>query len=192
MITLNLLPPEEKKNLYLKKVNELLWIYSGQILIAFFVFVLLSGLIWFYLSSQIKIVDKELNSYEIGIKKEAFDELNKKIEKANAQIMEIQKIQADHNYFSQLFEELVGLIPAGIRLENISIQPQATTKKETARITMNISGHAPTRDNVIKIKEGLENSIYFDEVESPLSNLVKAADIDFTFSAIINQKQLKK
>lgn len=192
MITLNLLPSKEKRNLYLKKVNWLLRIYAGQFLIALFIFALLLGLIWFFLSSQIKIVDKELGSYEVGVKKEALLELNQKIAKANLQISAVEQLQKEHQYYSLLLEEIITLIPAGARLENINIQKQAATKKEPAKNKIALTGYAPVRNNVLQIKEGLEKSIYFTDIESPLSNFVKATDINFNFSGIIKEEELKK
>lgn len=192
MITLNLLPPDEKRGLYFQRISRLLWFYGGQILIAFFIFVLLSWLVWFFLNSQAKIIETELSSYEAGIKKEALTELNKKITEANAQIEAIDKIQATHQYFSLIFTEIAGLIPEEAYLESINIQKQPATEKEIAKTKIILSGYAPLRDNVIQIKKNLEKSIYFEELESPMSNFVKATDINFTFSAVIKETQLKK
>lgn len=192
MISLNLLPPKERKGLYFRKITWLIWIYVGQLLIAFLIFALLLGLIWFFLSSQIKIVEEELNSYEVGIKKEALAELEEKIAQANAKITAIEKLQNEHKYSSLLFEEIVALMPTGTKLENINIQTQPATKKEPAKTKLALSGYAPRRENVLEIKDCLEKSIYFTEVESPLSNFVKATEINFNFSALIKEGQLKK
>ena len=51
---------------------------------------------------------------------------------------------------------------------------------------MAIAGHADERANVLEIKDKLEESDVFKDINSPLSNIVKERDISFIFNFSIN------
>lgn len=191
MITLNLLPPQEKKNLYYNKLDNLVLICAGEILVAFLILIALFGVTLFTISSQIKIVQKEIDSYEVGIKKEALEELNQKIDKANEKIKRLDLLQENHIRYSGFLEHVSFLIPESAKISNITIIQQAAAQNIPQKTIFNLHGLASSRDDVLKIKNGLESSVFLEEVETPLSNLVKATDIDFSFSATIKEDELK-
>lgn len=74
--------------------------------------------------------------------------------------------------WSHVLRAATELVPDGIRLSSI---------QATADGRMTISGTAATRDALLTMKDALEESPLFEEVTSPLSNILQKRDVKFDF-----------
>lgn len=173
MLTLNLLPEYQKKEIRLEYIfHKILFFGAGIVII-------LGLLIAFIFITRIivqnkfedleKIIEAELLTQELL----EVEEKELEIERFNRLLLTIDEINKLRNRWSQVLETLAEYIPERARLSQIQID-------KTAKITIN--GFSPTRDKVLIIKDSLESSPLFTDVYSPRSNLVKKGDIDFFFS----------
>ncbi len=172
MIKLDLLPPLEKKNLWLEQIQRWILFYASTILIIFLVFVGFLFGIWSFLIIQQNSLASNLKSIQSDSRGQALIEQRNAIEKTNQTLEKINRIQKNHKYYSWLLAALSDLIPEGVRLESISIGQDGQAV---------LYGFAPKRDQVIVIKENLEQSKLFDDIFSPLANLTRQEAVNFYF-----------
>lgn len=171
-IKLNLLPPQEKEAIAVDRAHRWIIFYGSAILGILLIFIVLLGTIWLYLAIQLKTVSVNLNSSQAGLQGQDLKTQQDLIAQLNKDLVEMDVLQKNHKLYSKFLIALTELIPAGARLNGLDINDKEEVIME---------GFAQRRDQVIFLKDSLEKSALFSNVESPLSNLVKQADINFYF-----------
>lgn len=177
MLTLNLLPPKEKENLKLTKINRLIIFYSGIIFVLLLIFIILISSTLLFLTIQLKVIEKLVALEEKSPFSLATKNKEKEITLVNQKLKMIDKIQSDHQKYSIILEDLAKMIPPGAQLSSFSFDNQ--TKKAS------LLGYALERNSLLVLKESLEKFPKFTALESPISNLLKQKDINFRFSFLI-------
>lgn len=107
-----------------------------------------------------------------------------KVRKINSQINSIAKIQKEHIYWSHLLIILSEMSPDDVRFSQLKINKE---KK-----TLTIRGHADSRDNLLKLKNNLEKSEIFSDIESPIQNILQKENINFELNTKLNLDALSK
>lgn len=177
MLTLNLLPPEEKEILRWERINRLIIFYGGIFFIILVIFVLLLFINLIFLNIQLKAIERLVIVEEKSASAQTIKELKEEIATFNQKLEILDQIQSKTKGYSIILEDLAKIIPSGVRLYSFSFDSK--TKK------IAIEGYAPERNQVISLKESLEKSSEFNSIESPISNLLKQKDINFRFSFTI-------
>ncbi len=183
MINLNLLPLQEKDELNREKTQRWIIFYGVNIIGLMLIFAALLAIIWFYISIQLKAANKDLTSIQTGFQGADLKTQQEKTTALNTTISKISLTQKSQKNYSNFLASLANLVPAGIRLDAISID------KDGNGI---LNGYAQKRDQVISFKDQLEKSSLFNSVENPLSNLVKQTDINFYFNFKIAPQALSE
>jgi len=174
MIKLNLLPPKEKKEIELADFNYLIVSFGVYLLFILIIFSLLLASTYFCLVIFLKTQSLLIEDKKGNKENQSLVETEENIKQANQQINKVFIKERDLIVWTPIIEELAQIVPNGIYLNSFSSQT------DTNRI--NISGWANKRDTLLLFQESLEKSPYFVEIKSPLSNLIKQEDIDFSFS----------
>lgn len=173
MITLNLLPPAEKRVFELEQIQRWILFYGGGVLAMLVVFAVLLAGIWSFMLMQQKSLVSDFESIQSNTSwGQTLLSQRESIKKTNQALEKISQIQKDHQYYSGLLIGLADLIPSGVRLESLSVDKQGQ---------MAFYGFAPRRELVIALEQNLEKSTLFANIESPLSNITKEAAINFQF-----------
>ncbi|MDX1535980.1 MAG: hypothetical protein R3346_04445, partial [Candidatus Spechtbacterales bacterium] len=96
---------------------------------------------------------------------------------------EVEKVTEEDVLLEETFMlfKIESLSPKGVEIKNVEY---GVSNKVI------VTGHADQRKQVIALQEALENDRMFLNVESPLSNLLKAEDIDFKFTITLSEKDL--
>lgn len=100
----------------------------------------------------------------------------------NAEITALEKIQNENIYWSNLFLKLNEVVPGGISLRSVS----------TKKMQIFISGTGGSRDDLVALKDKMENSACFENVNFPLSNFAAKENIEFQSNFIIKDNCIKK
>ena len=168
---INLLPPEEKKELIERESQKLMIIWG--ILLSLFFISFIAGLfsMKFYLSGQIlfqktlvEISQKELNRPENQA-------LKKEIRLLNKDIAKISSFYKNTFFLTEFLEKIANSLPQGVVLDSLSYQRE--------NFSLIITGFAKTREELLLFKKNLEGESSFSEVSFPPSNWVKSEDINF-------------
>lgn len=172
MINLNLLPPKEKENIRLDLLDQRIIIIGGYLIAALLIFIVLLVVNLMIINFKIS---KSQNNFQDLQKKfaiEGFKDIQNKLKNINNKIKNIDQIQKNYPYYSTILEKIIAVIPNGAQISNISV-----TGKH-----INLAGFAANRDSVVNIKDSLEKSSDFGNINYPLSNFLQAENINFSFS----------
>lgn len=183
MIRLNLLPPKEKGNLKLEEIQRWIWVWTAALTLALVFFLIVLATIYFSLISGSKAARENYQFIQQSAQGETLKSQQDLINNFNDRLARIASLQEKHKYYSQALIEILSLLPSGIRLESLVIN-------EKKQVTL--SGFAPDREKIIVFKEALEKSNKFENIENPLSNLLKQTDINFYFKFDLTDRILKK
>lgn len=99
------------------------------------------------------------------------------IEQINAKIDEAESIQGKYVAWSQVLFEITELIPPGNYVSELVVN--------SPNQTFSISGFSNTRDDLLRLEKNLLSAELVTELNSPVSNLLKPKEIQFTFSGKI-------
>ncbi len=177
MIKLNLVSKQLKEEIKLrriyklfKKINCILIILIIITAIIFLTARLILQNNFNKVVAQTTLVTKKNQSY------------NTKVQEINAKLDFISKIQNDFIIWSNLIEFLAQNTPPDITLSLIEIN------KESQKLT--IMGFSRSRDSLLILKDNIEISNKFQDLNFPVKNILKKEDINFDIEATLNLDQL--
>lgn len=172
MINLNLLPPEEKENIRLDLLNQRIIIIGGYLIAAFLIFIVLLAVNLMIINFKISKSQNNFQNLQKKFAVEGFKDVQNELKNINNKIKNIDQIQRNYPYYSTVIEKIIAIIPISAQINNIS----ATGNH------INLAGFAISRDSVVNIKDTLEKSSDFKNINYPLSNFLQAENINFSFS----------
>ncbi|HOZ36788.1 MAG TPA: hypothetical protein PLR18_03075 [bacterium] len=164
MMRLNLLADEAKQQI--RKNTTIIALTNGLILLtitvaAVAVVFVASGQ---YLAHQVGGLRESGSSQE----EERTGEINKKM-------AEVSQIQNNYIKWSQTLNDILLLIPEGIKVYRLEMDRDNQLLK--------ISGLADTRDQYLLLENQLNEAEIIEKVSAPVSNLLKPKEIAFTLEA---------
>ena len=109
---------------------------------------------------------------------------NQKVNTINSKISSVKNIQNNYIALSYLIESLSKITPNSLSYSMMEINIEE--KK------MELRGSADDRDDLLAIKKGLGELGVFENIESPIQNILQKKDINFQINANINIDALKE
>lgn len=183
MITLNLISPEYKKTIKIKKILR-----DAQNL--FLCITLITIITAIVLLAARKVLEDHFVS-TIGqtslISRNQTE--NKKIVEINKKIQLAKQIQQDYIPWSRLIIHFSKLVPDNIIIDSFNVNPDANKNE----FKISLSGTAAVRNDFLDFKKKLlEAKKLFDEkdVEIPVANLFEKEDIKFNINLKIKKEIL--
>ena len=178
MITINLLSPNQKRELKIKRV----YVAIKELIILILLFTLIIAIMllvskYILDNSLAKLIER--NALAIQENRDVVNKINI----INAKVNTISNIQKDFKRWSEFFVTLTNLTPDNISYDLIKV------KYEDASIE--IRGIARNRDDLTKLKNNLTKSNIFDNISLPLKNLLAKDNNDFTITAKIILNKIK-
>jgi len=173
---INLLPPRQFKKIKLAKLFKKT---TGLIILAFFIN--LVGLGYLYslnlkLGTKLDEIKNEATTGNIEEKIHNLEHLEKKVKETYSFVEKAKKINQENPLqWSGILKELVSFCGEGTKLEKISVDEK--NLKE-----IKVTGVAVAREEVLALKDKLEKSSFYEEVDFPVSNLTSKKDITFEFT----------
>lgn len=172
MITLNLLPAEEKQLIASQKSLREINFYGLLGLLSIFFFLVLLGIIWLYLLIQLNSADRILKEVQSSSQSKAFNDFKEGVKQTNDELKYIDQLASQENDYSPILKNLFGLLPPGVKTKSVSLNGNK----------VELSGNAVDRQAVVSLRDVLEKSPDFQKLDSPLSNFLKQSNIDFYFT----------
>lgn len=177
MITLNLLPPEEKQAIKSQKALFKIYIFGASGFLCVLVFLVLLATVWWSLQIQLSAVGAIFEKIQQSDQNKVFNDFKKDVDDANGKLRYLYQVQSQIKNYSSVVEDLSGIIIPGIKFKNISIDGNKVV----------LEGYAETRDVLIAFKDKINASAYFEKLDVPLSNYLEQNEINFTFNFQIKQ-----
>ncbi|MDP3986328.1 MAG: hypothetical protein U1C53_02770 [Candidatus Veblenbacteria bacterium] len=176
-ITLNLLSPAQKE--YLRYEHAYLHVRTVMWLMLAFS-VIISGLL---LSARLMLQDNFATVLTTTtLVNEKNRTLDREITDFNKNLKEVQGIQADFVKWSSILLDINRAIPPNVEIAYLNLEQKTRV--------FNLNGQALKREDLLALKANLEALPYFDELSSPLTNLLVRENVTFEFTGKIKQNEL--
>ncbi|MDO8668785.1 MAG: PilN domain-containing protein [Candidatus Buchananbacteria bacterium] len=178
MIIINLLSPNQKRELKIKRV----YVAIKELVILILLFTLIIAimlLISKYIldNSLAKLIER--NAYVISENRDIVNRINM----LNDKISTVSKIQTDFKRWSDFLVTLTNLTPDNISYNSIKIKYDDTS--------LELTGVAKTRNDLTKLKNSLTDSNIFETVNLPLKDLLSKENNNFTITAKMIPAKIK-
>ena len=173
---INLLPPEEKKEILVKKKLKLVLIFELGILLFLISALFIVFSIAIYLNGEITSEKITVSQREEDIDLTTIANFQKEIEALNEKIKNVESHYNQQVYLTPVLEKVFEKLPSQSYLNNFSFTKSSKTLK------INLSGFIPTRDDLLAFKRNIESDKDFKSVSFPPGNWVSPTDIEFFLS----------
>lgn len=183
MISLNLLP-RERKEMFIWRVRTKSVIFWGsKVLCLLVIFCVPFFVINFYLNTQIIELSGKVFASEQTKEVKQIELLENSSKSINDTLIKINRINENQIYWTNVLSEIIKNIPSDIQIFSLEVSPDSTAGGTLAasKGKFTLIGEAKTRDGILALKKNLKESPSFENIESPLDNLVKRNDVDFKF-----------
>lgn len=176
--TLNLLSPTQKE--YLRYEQAYLHVRTVMWLMVIFTVIVSALLLVARLMLQDNYATVLTTTTLVNEKNRAVD---KDIAELNKNLKAVEGIQADFVKWSTIVLDINNAIPENIEVTFINLEQKTRV--------FNLHGKALKRDDFLILKQSLETLPYFEELSSPLTNLLLKENVTFEFSGKIRAESLK-
>ena len=170
---INLLPPQQKKELFYEERYKLSLI-SGISIIVFLVSLFSALLaVKFYIYG--KTQSNKINIAAISQDQDReIIEINKKLER-------LDFFYGGSPNITEFLEKIYKIIPENVRLTSISLN----FSQKDGNFSVSLRGFSPTRELLIQLKKNLESEATLQDINFPVSNWVKPEDVDFSVNFMV-------
>jgi len=180
----NLLAKEDQKEIRLEKataaiLNFFIWVVMSLIILAVF---LIAGRV--YLTSELSRTETRIELQKQVVSQEENLQLKKTLDELNTHLLNLVNLDEHQGQWSEVLISFARLLPNDVAIDSF------TGERQTGRIR--VSGFAKTRESVLRLRQNLLASGVFVDVNFPLSNLVKPADLSFNYTFFVNPELLIK
>lgn len=165
---INLLPPQQKKELFYEERYKLLIILGISAVAFLLAFSLALFAVKIYISGKVQ-------SYRIIASAMLQDEEGT-ITSANKKLENLSSFYANQPDPAGFLEKLSGVIPESAGLTSISL----VFSKKDGGFSASLHGFSPTREELLKFKKNLESEVKFKDINFPPANWVKPENIEFS------------
>lgn len=153
-MTINLIPPQLKKEKQIKRVANLC-LFALEMILVVLIFVSIAiFLANYFCKKDISSVRARILDQEITIAK--YKDLEDKTSETNQKLDKIDKAMKEKTIWSNIITDLANDTPQRLQIKTLS------ASKDTNKITL--TGIAETRREIASFKEKLEKSNYFKNV----------------------------
>ncbi|MFH1423360.1 MAG: PilN domain-containing protein [Candidatus Nealsonbacteria bacterium] len=176
---INLLPPKERDILRKEEKLRLAFIWGIFVLFFLATFSLVLFSVNIYLAGEVRgfkiLVDCEQQK---SATLEA-QNIEKEISAVNQNLTTLAAFYEGQSRITELLQKISEIIPEGIYLNSLSLNPN---KDKKDRFQISLTGHSGTREALLDFKKSLESKSSFQGVYFPPSSWVKPSDINFSAS----------
>ena len=180
-IKLNLLSANRKEIIEESKKIRVILKWGIEIFGILLIFLVLLLNIKYILKTEIGFNSNNFQNSELDSKYAEIESYSSEIKQINSKMTEIENIQREQLYWSELFSKLNELLTPEIALSGLSNKD----------FVISLTGKSKTREALVSLKDRLERENCFSDVNLPLSNLVSKDDATFQIDFNIKEECLK-
>lgn len=184
MKLINLLPKEKQQELRYRRVFQtmlsLIWISLASFLVA-----LLSQLgVKVFLQGQQGRLNQSIENLKQQTGKEENAQIKNQVRQLNDLVADYKALSSGLPKFSKALRAFAPLVPENVKITSMRI--------DAVKMAIDINGFSPSRELVIKLYDNVvADARDFPDIDYPLENVAKPADISFHFSFNVNADLLK-
>ncbi|MDP3964100.1 MAG: hypothetical protein Q8Q20_00365 [bacterium] len=180
MIILNLLSSEKKEQLQkeidLHKIRNGLFLVVGAVVLS--IAMLLSS--HFLIRREISEVAQKISETQQVMSANVADSSGELIEAINTKAKFLDEIQSSHIRWQDVLAQVSETANEGIQIENLDF--------DSSLEEFTIKGFALDRDSLLEFKQEVETIPFFENIVSPIADLIQRENITFEFSGRLNKE----
>ncbi len=181
---INLLPTEEKKQLFSDKRRKLTIVLNIIILVALICLNLVLLSIKFYVLADVDIQKNALEEIKGRSETPEYSSFSETIKNYNSIIEDINSFYSNKTYFSNILGVILSIQkPENLYLTNFSLE------KRDGVINVNISGASDSRDDLLIFKKNLEETAQIKNLFFSKSSWVNPYDVKFSLTFQIYENE---
>ncbi len=173
---INLLPLEEKKEVFAKKKTKLILIFEFGVLLFFVSCLFIFFAIKIYLVGETGPERLAIAQKEKEVDVAQITAFQKEIEAVNSKLQDVEGFYNNQLSITGVLEKVYNNLPQGGYLTSVSFF------KSSKKIEMSINGFSPTREKLLEFKNNLEAERGLKKVNFPPSNWAQAENASFSLS----------
>jgi len=178
-ITLNLLSPAQQE--YLRYENAYRHVRTVSWLILTFTVIISSLLLIARLMLQDYYATVLTTTTLVNEKNRSID---RDIAEFNKELKAVETIQADFIKWSNILIDINKAIPANVEIAYLNFEQKTRL--------FNLNGRALRREDFLTLKKNLESLPYFEEISSPLTNILLKENVNFEFTGKFKKEALNQ
>jgi len=177
---INLLPPENKKELLREEQYKIVLILGIFVLLFLLSFSLILFSIKIYISGQLEAEKEFVEQSRKEMEFSEIEKLEKEIKSINKNISELDLFYQNQISLTEVLKELSFVLPSGVYLKTISIN---SSQEKDGKFLVALSGFSPSRDLLIELESNIKTKKeFFRDPSLPPSTWTKPLNIDFSLS----------
>ena len=170
MLTLNLVSSDQRKEIKLRHIYNLIKTVSYTLIIILIITTIILLVAKIILQSKFNEIVAQTT-----LVTETNQVYNNDVREINNKLNFIEKIQNDYTPWSTLIKNLADITPADINFYYLKLNSQDQTIK--------IKGTAKLRSSLLDFKDKMTAATYFKNIEFPIKNILEKENIDFEINA---------
>lgn len=178
-MALNLLPQQEKLTLTWERWRRLVVFIVRRLVVGIFVLWGMLVAVEFFLDVEGRRLAVILAADRGSLSTSVVQQLESRFQKNVSTAKTIERLAGAIHPVTPQLTQVIGLIPAGVDIK--SIEYLASVRRVTIR------GRAPTRELVLALSDAIRKNSRYVDVTAPSTNLIKPADIDFSFAFSVEE-----
>lgn len=182
----NLLPPEDQRRIKHDRIKKLIVVVSFGVALVFAAGILLLLPLFFSLRFQKASFVEQLETVKQKPVFAQVENIEKSIDDLNVKLQAFQSNQDKTQNISPVLVELFSLADSSININSLAF----TNTNSKLPPQLSIRGVVDNRDNLLEFIDLLEQSPFFSAVNSPLTNLLKEFDIEFSLTLNIDETKI--
>ena len=182
---INLLPPQEKKELLLERNKNIVIVLGNIVVISLVCLTLVLLSLKLYVKAESKYYNAALIDIEKKYRTPDSISLKKVMENYNKSLSSIDAFYKKGNHVADSIKAILEVQrPENLYFNTLDI----SRPKEDGKVNISLSGKSDTRENLQKFRDNLKESAKIKNVSFPPDNWIKSNDINFraTFEVVRN------
>ncbi|MBI3963433.1 MAG: PilN domain-containing protein [Candidatus Kerfeldbacteria bacterium] len=127
-----------------------------------------------FLHQYLETIERDIQSSQSSVVGQSTKAIDERMQTFNARIGELADIQERHIAWIPIVQETAALIPSQITVQQLQLDAEGQT--------VDLSGIASTRADLLQLATNLASARLFTNVEYPISLLTEPENINFTMT----------
>lgn len=180
---INLLPPEQQKNIRLARVNSQVLSFVIWLILSILIFATVLFASFLVLRQRLESLQGEIAEQTKTLEELKETSVRKEVEIFSSNLKNFDVLQKSQDGWSRVLEEIARGLPADMTIDTMSIN-RADRKVE-------LSGRGGSRNSVLQYRKTLIASANFVNLNFPLANLEKSKDLSWKYRFYVKPEFLK-
>ena len=183
-MAVNFLPQEYKNELRFERIRRLVIVAGLALFLIIAANMILLSPLWFLFKAQEKESLRELEAIKQSQTFLRLTDIEAEITTLNTDVREFEAQEKKLFELVPFIKSVLDRRPRGISISSMSYTAVDPNKRSKAQLV--ISGRAKNRELLLSFTKASEADNLFKKVHSPISNLLKEADFDYSLTFDLN------